>query len=77
MFSFPAGLCICVRLLKIFDETVEIGLLKQIRQTLKFACKFMSMNQVAPKPAVVLKAVPGYCSTIYRGSKKSLEEIVK
>ena len=54
-----------------FSERNKFGLLKPRRQTLKFACKLMSMNQVDVKPAVILKAVPLYLSTIYRGFEKN------
>ena len=35
------------------------------------------MKAVAVKPAVRLKAVPGYCSTVYRGSKYNAWESVQ
>jgi len=52
-------------------------LLKERWQTLNSACKLKFINQVDVKPAAILKAVPGYFSAIYRGSKFNAWESVE
>jgi hypothetical protein len=71
-FSYPFSLLVYEIYLKCSckfpHEAVEIVLLKERWQTLKFASKLRCMNQVTVKPTVTMKAVPAYCSSPYKSA---------